>query len=385
MQSLRSGFLAVMLTGLTLMLVASCTPEIPEGQDAELRAMLEKLQVSRDSLDAIIAGIEKALKSDSTDADVRVVPVKTTMLEPTKLEHYVDVLGNVTSDRNVMVSPRQSGIVTQVYVKEGDRVSEGKPLAQLDASLLERQLKETETQLEFAQTVFEKRKRVWEQKVGSEIEYLSAKNDVSTLERRIETLKQQIGDMTIRAPFAGMVDMVQLRVGEAASPGMPSFQVVSLQGLQIQSAISERFRSYLRKGDPVEIYFPHLDLDTIRTKIAAISEAIDASDRTFEVFVRADGISSSIRPNMTCRMRLNDRTLDSVLVAPINAIQRFKDEQFVYVAKMKGDNYVAERRVVETGLSYDANIEVSRGLQAGEKLVTVGFQNLADGVLVDPQ
>ncbi len=376
--------LPLMLAAVLSVILISCS-DASSDNESSMQQELDKLLAERDAADARIAELQRILRVEDEAGQVKAVPVRMTTLEPLQFEHYIEIQGTVESERNALVSPRQAGVVTKLFVREGDRVAQGAILAQLDDNLFRRQLEESQTQLEFAKTIFERRQRVWEQKVGSEFEYLKAKNDVETLERRISTINQQIDDMQIRAPFAGIVDDVIPKVGEAVQPGVGAFRVVSNKRLKVAVEVSESYRANIKRGDKVKVIFPNLGIDTIKARIAAISESIDAVNRSFTVFVNIPASQSDIRPNMLCTVMLNDVTKEDILVAPVNTVQRFNNEQFVYVVAQDSEGLVARRRVVETGLTYRSQIEIVKGLEPGDQLVTVGFQDLADGKPVLPQ
>lgn len=387
MMKLATFLLSVALSLLAATLLSSCSDAssgdaaTPEVLREELAALNEEKAALQERIDAI----EEELRANGdVEETVKLTPVKSVKLRNDTLAHFIEVQGMVESDRNIFVSPKQAGIVTRVFVTEGSRVQAGDVLAQLDDSLLRKQLAELETQFAFAKTMFEKRKRVWESKVGSEMQYLAAKNDMETLERRIASVNEQIDMMKVRAPFAGIVDEVVPKVGEAVQPGPGAFRVVSHSNLKVAVQVSEAYRASIKKGDPVTLHFPDVPNGSYASRVTAISESIDAQNRTFTLYAGIPSNSKSIKPNMICTATLNDVTKEDVIVVPVNTVQRFNNEQYVMLVKSDSEGYKASRVVVQTGLSYRDRIVVTNGLQEGDDLVTVGFQDLADGDLVQP-
>ncbi len=362
--------------------MVSCSTDDSSGDSAmdqmSVTDKIAMLKGEKADLEAQIAELEAQLPPDTNR---RLVPITVSEVQTGTLRHFVDVQGTVESDNNVLVSPQRQGVVTKVLVDEGQRVSEGQVLAQMDDSALQLQLQELETQLGFAQTLFEKQQRVYDKNVGSEIQFLEAKTNLETLQRRKKTIEKEIDYMRIRAPFAGVVDQVIIKVGEAASPGRGIARVVNPSNLQVKSMISEKFIGKLDRGDDVELVFPNSG-DTLRRKITSVGQSIDPVNRTFDVFVSIP-TTNKIRPNMLCVARYNDITKEDIVTVPLNAIQDDNNGQFVYVVSLDEEGQeIAVKRRVETGLSYRDTIEIIEGVQAGDKLVTTGFQFLSENAAV---
>lgn len=349
--------------------IASCGSEQVELSKEDT---LKKLEIEK-------LGIEKkimALKSElGVKEEIKSIPVQTEMVKSSQFKRFVNLQGIVESDHNVLLAPKTNGVVTSVKVKEGQYVNKGDLLLTLDNAILNKQIEEVEHQLNFANTLFEKQERIWKKKVGSEVQYLEAKNNKENLENRLNTLKEQSDMSRLYAPFSGVIDMISPKVGEAAMAGMGAIRLVSQKNLKIRIDYSEAYSSNFKKGDMVEISFPDLKLDKMNFKISSISQSIDSKNRSVTAYVEIPSKYKEIKPNMICVARLNDYTRDSAMVVPVNLIQKEKDEEFVLL----NNNSKVIKRKVKTGPSYKNSILVESGLNEGDELITVGFQSVNEG------
>ena len=369
-----------LILGLFLSLSA-CGGEDMGKSLAQQRKQLEKLQAQRVSLDTEIANLEKQIQNlDTTKREIPPVPVKVAPLALSSMNHYLEIQGSVESNRNVQVSPKMSGIITQIYVREGQYVSAGKVLAQIDDAVLKASRAELETQASLAKTIFEKQKRLWDQEIGTEIQFLQAKNNYEALEKRIASLDEQISMSRIKAPISGTVDEVMPKVGEMATPGMPAFRVTSPSDLSLVANVSESYAPYIKRGDDVKIYFPAID-KTYKAKVTTVAQSIDPTSRTFEVKANLPA-DKQIKINMYGKMAINDRNLKDVIVAPVDVLQKGATGNYVFIAEEQNGKWLARRRDVSMGLSYENKAEITEGLQAGDRLITDGYKEVSDGQVV---
>lgn len=362
----------------TVFIAAGCGS--PDSNLEEKRQELAKLRDEQKNIETRIAELEAEIQAIAPDTGKpqRQVAVQVAEVIPQTFEHYITVQGRVTSDRLAQVSPKIGGVITRIHVREGDRVSAGQVLAEMDNSVAVTQLQSLETQYEFAKTVYEKQKRVWEQQAGSEIEYLRAKNTMESLERQIATAREQVDMSKIRAPFAGVVDNVVPNVGESVMPGAEAFRIVNLSNLRVEANVSESYMGDIQRGDQARIVFPDMGQE-LTAKVGTVAQAIDTRDRTFAVNIPLPASANFVRPNMISVVRINDVTRENVLVVPLNAVQNVEGKMYLYVAEQTQDGYIARRREVETGLVYEGKAEVTSGLSAGDRVVVMGMTDLEEG------
>jgi membrane fusion protein (multidrug efflux system) len=297
-------------------------------------------------------------------------------------KHYIQVQGTVESDNNIFIPPQASGVVEKIYVKEGDKVVKGQLLAELDGAVYESNIAELENSLKLATTIFERQQRLWDKKIGSEIQYLQAKNNKEGLEKKLETVKEQYKLTKLTAPINGTVDEVRIKEGEAAAAGIGAIRIVQLSALKIKAKLSENYISQVRKGDIVDVYIPTIDL-RFKQVINAVSQVIDPQNRTFDIELKIHEISNEIKPNMLAVLTINDYSNPEALTVPVNILQKTGEDFFLFVANNKdgseGNQWIAERRNVVPGKSQSDRFEITKGLKAGEQVVVFGYQDLADG------
>jgi len=356
-----------------------------EGQANSVEAKQKRLKEKKSELLALnkeISQLEAEIaKADPTAVKgTKALAITTETLEPRTFAHFVEVQGKVATDNNVTISPQSSGRLTTVSVEEGQEVRKGQVLARIDDAVIQRNIEEVKTQLELATIMFEKQKNLYEKEIGTEVQFLSAKNQKETLQRRLETLREQKDLTVINAPMAGTIDQIFAREGETIAPGQPVFRLVNNASLSLVADLSEAYTPYVRRGDEVKVSFPILER-SFEARIKRVGQNIDPTNRTFEVEVSLPQ-SRDYKPNMFGQVAINDRTLEDALLIPQSLVQQSDDGQFVYIAEESEQGYVARRRIIETGLDYNGKVEVTKGLQPGDRLVVAGYNNLSDGQAV---
>jgi len=360
------------LLGMGLILVA-CGPRSEEAQLARLErqrdALTEEIEVLRQEI---------AQKARPGVKQEKLMNVKISRVEKGRFQHFIQVQGTVESDNNVLIAPQSSGIVKKIHVNAGNKVTKGQLLAEQDGSILESSIAEVENGLKLAETIFERQQRLWDKNIGSEIEFLQAKNNKEGLEKRLATLKEQYKMTKIFTPLSGTVDEVLIKEGEMAVAGLGAIRVVQLSNLKIKVDLSEVYISHINKNDLVHVRIPvtggEFDL-----RVNAVSQVIDPQNRTFQIEMKIPNSEAGIKPNMLAVLTINDYTNDEALIVPLNIVQETGQEQFVFVAERINGDWIARRRSIKTGNSYIDLAEISFGLQEGEYVVTFGYQNLADG------
>jgi RND family efflux transporter MFP subunit len=355
-------------------LLASCSAT------TDKKAELEKLKTQREQLNTQIAQLEAEINPNGTKSEQKAVSVKITNATECEFNHYIQVQGTVDGDQNIAVSPQMAGIVTAVYVKEGTLVKKGQVLAELDALVVKQSLEEVNTQLALANNIFEKQSALWEKKIGSEVQYLQAKTSKESLEQRANTIREQLKMAKIVSPISGTVESVPLRVGQMASPGMPTsnIRVINMSVAKISADVAETYATRIKDGNAALVSFPDLGKD-IETKLNFTSRYIDPTNRTFKVECKISSKDAELRANMIAYIKIKDYTNEKAFCLPVNYVQSNQDGKFVYIAKQNGNDWNAERRIVKTGMDYDGTIEILEGITAGEKIITSGFQNLNSG------
>ena len=350
------------------------------SQNTDKKAELEKLKAQREQLNTQITELEAAINPDGAKPEQKAVAVKITDATECVFNHYIDVQGTVDGDQNIAVSPQMAGIVTAVYVKEGTPVKKGQVLVDLDAQVMKQSLEEVNTQLALATSIFEKQSALWEKKIGSEVQYLQAKNGKESLEQRVNTIKEQLKMAKIISPISGTVESIPLRVGQMASPGMPTstIRVINMSVAKISADVAETYATRIKDGNDALVSFPDLGKD-IETKLNFTSRFIDPTNRTFKVECKVSSKDVELRANMIAYLKIKDYSNEKAFCFPVNYVQTNQDGKFVFVAKQNGNEWNAEKRIIKTGMDYNGVIEVLEGIAAGDKIITSGFQGLNSG------
>lgn len=349
-------------------------PDSLEGKQALLaqyRQQIADLQGKADALEKEIGA------SSQKGAILKNVTVH--KIEPKIFEHFIEVQGNVESEKNVLLTPEMSGILTSRSVSEGQDVSQGQVLAVIDAEPLRKSIAELETRLELARTVFQRQENLWKQKIGSEIQYLQAKNNVESLEKSVESLKSQLKKSAVSSPISGTVDQVFVNVGEMANPAMPIARIVNLSQVMVNAEVSENYLTTIKKGDEVVVSFPNLNLEK-KLKISTIGQFINPQNRSFRVRIDIDNKDRMLRPNTSANIKIKDFSQQNSLSVPDQLIQRSTNgEYFMFVVRPKDGKNLVEKVMVKTGISYQGFTLISEGLQAGDFVIEKGYSEVVSG------
>lgn len=372
------SIIAVVL--LVVFAIACGAPE--QGLDAK-KAALTEAKAELKAIQDKISTLEQEIKAEDPDfekANVNKTLVTVVPAQKRTFEHKIEVRGNVESRTNVNISAEMMGQLVEVQVKEGQRVQAGQLIAAIDSENLLKTIDEVETQLEFATTIFEKRKRLWDKNIGTEIEYLQAKNNKEALESQLETLNTQLDKTTIEAPFSGIIENVPVKKGEIVQPGQPVAFLVSNNNMYIAAEVSERYIGSFKVGDEVEVSLPALN-ETFMYKISAVGNVINPASRTFTIEVELPMGKDYLKTNLIAVLKMTDYKADKAVVIPSRIIQEDFEGNFIYLA----DRDKARKVHVKLGLSYDNHTEVVAGLNGGEPLIDKGNRSVADGTVIDQQ
>ena len=312
------------------------------------------------------------------------LPLVTTLTAKAELfDHYLELQGNVDTKQNIEMYPEMSGILSKVYVKEGDRVSKGQLLASIDDGGLAQQVAQLEIQLGLAKTTFERQKRLWEQKIGSEIQFLQAKTSYEAQQETVNQLKKQLDKTELRAPFSGIVDNVMIEQGSVVAPQSPIFRVINLDDMYIETNVPESYLRDVVVGKNVQIEFPVLDKN-IEGEIRQAGNFINPANRTFRIEVAVPNKDKLIKPNLTARLKINDYTSENAILIPQNIIsENAEGEQYVYILKDKqADQAVANRVIIKTGKTQGDVVEVLSGIEQNTEIIKEGARSVKDGQTV---
>ena len=350
---------------------------------SEKRAELAKLQADEKTISANIKKLQAELDILDPRKDVeKIISVVVSPLASQNFKHFVEIQGRVDAKNNIFVSPQMGGAITRLYVKEGDYVKQGQIIATIDNAVLKQSMQEIDVQLETAKVFYEKQKSLWDQKIGTEIQYIQAKSTVESLEKRISTLKTQTAMTSVVSPIGGFVDEVRMKAGEMAAPGLGIVRVVNSDNLKVVAQVADTYASTIRQGDMVIVKFPDLGKETT-AKLTFVSQTVNNASRTFTVEASIPKIDSQLKPNMTAVLNINDQAKANAIIINQNYILHTELGDIVYVAVTEGAKKVARSRKVTAGITYNGDIEITSGLQAGDMLITQGYQDLVDGQAIN--
>ncbi|MEM6317122.1 MAG: efflux RND transporter periplasmic adaptor subunit [Bacteroidota bacterium] len=345
--------------------------EFLKNKKAELRQLNQLIDQTEKEIDALIPDDQKART------------LVTTMPVPRQdFERFVEIQATVKSDGFVAASSEIGGRIVKMNFKEGDYIRKGQLVAVMDLEQVDKQIAELETALSLATEVFERQSRLWKQNIGSEIQYLEAKNGKERLEKNLETVRFQKTKAKVYAPTSGIVTIIGAEQGEVASPGMPILQILNVEKVKVIADIPETFLGKIKKGQYVDIRFPALD-KTIRERISRLGSTIDAANRTFEVVVNLNNKQKLYKPNLLALFLVKDFEATDVPVVPVAMVQQdVSGKDFVFIKKETDKGPVAQKVMVKTGENYNGNIIIQSGLQGGEELIVDGAKGLTDGQLI---
>lgn len=359
---------------LVAVFLASCGDTDKAAQLAELKAKQAELTKS-------ITALENEIAAENPDSiTVRMKDINVAELATRKFDYFVQTQGMIESEDNILVSAKAMGVITAVFVKEGQNVTKGQVLAQIDNSITESSIAEVKSSLDLAKIVYQKQKSLWDQQIGTEIQFLQAKNNKESLEARLATLNEQLDMTRIKSPINGTVEAVNIKIGENAAPGAPAFRVINIKDLKVAAKVSESYVTSIDKGNKVQVILPDLD-KKIDGTVTFVGRNIDPLSRSFPIEVKLPS-QASLRPSMTAILRVVFKSEPNAICVPINLVQDINGKKIVYVAEMDGKQLVARRKEVSVGGVYDNLAEITSGLKVGDKIITVGYQGLNDGEFV---
>ena len=349
--------------------------EEKKGELASIRKEISSLQERARALETEIA------KLDTSAADGKLKLVEVLDVKPELFRGYVEVQGTVDAEQSTIATAQMPGVITRVAVAVGQQVSAGQVLAEIDNSLMKQQVAQAQQQVDFLTTLYLKQKSLWEKGIGTEVQFLSSKNQKEAMEKNLAAAKEQLNMSYIKSQISGTIESVDVKIGQTAAPGMPLFRVVNMRGVKVVSSIAETYVSKIHKGDAVKIHFPDLKKDK-EGSISFVSRVIDPMNRSFRCEAKlAD--ASDLRPNMLAVVKVTDYEQKNAIAVPVNVIQNTGTGAEVFVIENpKGNQWTAKHRSVKIGRNSGEKVEILDGLKAGDRIITNGFQGLSDGQVV---
>lgn len=352
---------------------------IANGELPELRAKKSELVNQQNQLKAEIDKLTEAL--EKRDVRKQAALVTTHVIKDTTFNHFIEVQGNVETDENIIIYPEFSGILTNVYVEEGQQVRKGQRLAKIDDGGMSSQLARQEAQTTLAKTTFERQKRLWDQKIGSEIQYLEAKTNYEASQAATNQLRSQIAKSVITAPFSGVIDDIIAEQGQVVNQGQSSvMRLVNLDDMYVNAAIPESFLGKVSKGTDVIVELNSLGT-SFEGKILQVGNFVNPDNRTFTIKVAIPNPDNKVKPNLIANVKVNDYTSENAIAIPENIIQQnAAGESIAYIYEPKTDSTgIAKQVKLEKGLTHNDTVEITSGLQEGQTLILDGARSLRDG------
>ncbi|MBT8178512.1 MAG: efflux RND transporter periplasmic adaptor subunit [Eudoraea sp.] len=350
----------------------------------DLDAIKSKRQEMSEQQKAINAEI-KLLDSAINALDLnKKVPLVTTIEAKTQnFNHYLELQGDVMTKQNVLIYPEMAGTLIKVLVKEGQNVRKGQLLAKIDDGGMGSQLEQLRTQAELAKTTFERQKRLWDQKIGSEIQYLQAKTNFEATQNAVEQAQSQLEKSRITAPFSGIIDDVIQDEGTVVAPGtgVAVFRIVNLSEMYISVDVPESYLEGVTKGKEVKVYFPVLG-DSVTTKVRQTGNFINPANRSFSIEIPVPNQTGNIKPNLTARVQINDYSNAAAILIPQSVIsENAEGEQYVYLASDNTENNLAKaiKKVVITGKTQGDYVEILSGIDSGDQVIKEGARSVREG------
>jgi membrane fusion protein (multidrug efflux system) len=368
------NYIAIIILGL---LAAACSGNLASKKEelAGLKTEMIELKSSISTLETEISVL------DTTQKLVNYTLVSTVLPMRNSFEHRIDVRGGIQSRSNIILSAEMGGKIQKIRVKEGQQVKKGQTLIVLNADVIRKNIAELKTGLELAQTLFERQDKLWKQQIGTEVQYLQAKNNKESLEGKLATVNAQLAMSIIKAPISGAIDDLPMNEGELASPGMPLARMINPDDVYIISEVSEAYIGKINKGDEVIIDFITYDKKS-SSVVSSVSQVINPKNRTFTIEIEMPNVGFSAKPNQVVVVSMQDYKAESALTLSTNIIQKGRNGNFVYKSVKKDGKLIAEKVTVTLGKTFDGRTEILNGLAGNEDIISSGFRDVASGAII---
>lgn len=348
-----------------ILFLAACSnkPKDPKAQLADLKKQQADINSQIAKLQAQVG------TTDSTKG----IDVSTVIIKPGQFTNYVQIQGRIDAQDNVTAYPQAQATITAINVKVGDHVSKGQTLAQLDNSVLQQNIAQAQSQEQLMNTLYQRQKNLWDQKIGTEVQFLQAQTNLQSAQKQVASLRRQSDLYRIVSPINGVVDQMDLKLGQTAAPGQSGIRVVNADVLKVKADVPESYSSSINQGDSVKILFPDI-ADSIVTKVTFASKVIDPASRSFGIEIKLPH-NREYRPNMTAVLKVANYAKHNAISVPVKSVQRSTNGDYVFV----NNNGTAKQKNITEGNTSGGFTEIKSGLQAGDEVVTEGASELEDG------
>jgi len=356
------------------------TQEVIASQNPEaIQERRDKIVLQQQEINTQIKSLDKALAALNPEKNMPLITSFTA--SKAVFKHYVELQGSVETDQNILITPEMGGILNKVHVSKGQRVKKGQLLASIDDGGMSQSLAQMQVQMVLAKTTFERQERLWNQNIGSEIQYLQAKTAYDGQVKAVNAMQQQVAKASIKAPFSGTIDDIITEKGNVVAPGLtPILRIVSLENMYVKADVPETYITSIVEGKQVEVSFAVLG-ETFLATISQTGSFINPNNRTFKAEINVANKKKNIKPNLTARLKINDYTNNDAIVIPQSIIsENAQGKQYIYVLKqINKDKAVASRVIIETGKKQGNNIEVLSGLKEADQIIEEGARSVKDG------
>jgi RND family efflux transporter MFP subunit len=365
---------------ITISLLVACSPGGSDKTKAELDSYRQKVEEYNQKIADLEAELEAEAGSEIAGAEGKsLLPVEVMKMTPDFFSRYFEVTGVMEALQDAYISPEINGQIQRIQVDRGSRVKKGDLILKLNTDVTQKSMEEIETNLELAKRIFTKQEELWKQNIGSELQYLEAKNAMESLEARLATLQKQLEMAHVSAPFNGIIDDIMVKEGELASPGIPLVHLVNLSGMRVSADVSEAYLSSVSEGDLVELRFPAYPGLMMEAAVTRLGEVINPQTRTFTLEVELKNDGEKLKPNMLTSVRIQDYRNDSALVVPSNILRQDFNGTFLFrVAEADGVSK-ARKIYVKPGITVQDRTMITEGLSAGDLVITRGFNLVSEG------
>lgn len=366
---------------MSIILLASCGASTNQGEASveDLSELIKEKEkqmiVLKTEIDSIKRQITK-LDPEYFKKEIKSLEVITVKAEDFK--SYYEVQGLINAEEEVVISSEMPGRLTSLNIELGSNVTKGQLIGTVDTEGTEKQIEELKKSLEMAVDVYDRQKRLWDQNIGSEIQYLQAKNNKERLEKTLVSAQLALKKSKIYAPVSGSIAMMMAEKGEMVSPGVPIARMMSTSKVKLVADVPEKFVRNVKKNDKVLVKVPALDYSN-EVNVSRIGNYIHPNNRTFEVEAKLSNPGALLKPNLLAMMYINDYTAKNAIVLDQNLVQQdISGEYFVFTAKEENGKYTVEKRIVELGRSYENRVEIKSGITANDRVIISGISYLAE-------
>lgn len=363
----------------------ACQPSSSDSNPSDLagkKQLLKDKIAEQKILEQSILSLKKEIEKLDPPKEKAPVLVSAVAVRKSEFSRHTDVQAVVISDDLVSASSEMGGRITKLHVKENQYVKRGQLIASVDAVTIDKQTAEIEKSLELAQMVYDRQKRLWDQNIGSEIQYLEAKNNKERIEKSLETIASQRAKANVYAPISGVVDMEFLKQGEMASPGMPIVNILNTSTVKFVADVPESYLGKIKKGQMVDIYIPALDKE-YQKRVSQLGRSIDPANRTFKIEIESSNGSGTLKPNLLAEVKFEDLNIKDAILLPVNLIQEeVGGKKYVYTSVVKDGKKWAQKTYIETSETNGEEIVITSGIGEGDQVITEGSNSVSNMTLI---